>query len=78
MVLLPPGRNAPPREGPVASRVLSSMECVQKVPLTWATPAVIMKRLSAGMIVDAHVSQVRLLLCCVGFGCGGGIGVVPH
>ena len=42
MVLLPPGRNAPPREGPITNRVLSSMGCVQKVPLTWATPAVIM------------------------------------
>ena len=78
MVLLPPGRSAPPKEGPVANRVLSSMGCVQKVPLTWATPAVIMKRLSIGMIDCAQVSHVCLFSCCVGLGCTGGIGVVPH
>ena len=68
MVLLPPGRRAPPKEGPVVNRVSSSMGCVQKVPLTWVTPAVIIKRLSAGMTDSAQVSQVCLFSCCVGFG----------
>ena len=57
IVLVPPGLRAPPSDGPLGSRVSFPMGCVQKVPLTCATPERIRNRCIAGMASSAHASH---------------------
>ena len=58
IVLVPPGRRAPPSDGPDGSRVSLPTGCVQNDPLMCAMPERVRNRWRVGMTSRAHVFHI--------------------